>query len=167
MQPLPIAVIPSGPSTFLPESRYTELNPVDQDGVALPGANLSTFPVWVMPPAPGPATPDSDTYMLPMPSKAIPRGDAKPPTTGAIVVSACAAAGASRTTATATSAATGTMYRCSLPSCLVVTNRAGNRPGRTMSLPPSHTRFGSNDEAGNRKPASLFNPQPRSMGHPA
>src|SRR3954452_9674435 len=43
--------------------------------------NLSTRPDCVMPAGPSPLTPDSATYMPRLPSNAMPRGAARPPTT--------------------------------------------------------------------------------------
>src|SRR3954453_6587853 len=112
MQPLPIALMPSGPSTSGGADgssvKYRELNPVVHAGVVEPQANLSTLPVCVRPAGPEPATPDSETHMLPLPSKVIPRGAANPPSTGVIDADGAACTAPALTSALATSAKIGT-----------------------------------------------------------
>jgi hypothetical protein len=86
----PSAARPAGPRTSAPPPRNvsdSELKAVDHSSVAVPlsSENLSTLPVWLTTkfvPETDWNTPASDTYRLPWPSKATPRGPFRPDTTG-------------------------------------------------------------------------------------
>ena len=128
--------MPAGPSTSGgcdgSSVTYSDSKPVDHAGVVDPHAYFLTRPKVAIPASPLPATPDSDTYMLPAESNVMPRGELSPVITGVATPAALAL-----TDPTATAAPT-------RPNTTIADRRTRSRviaplPRQAVTAPPART----------------------------